>query len=70
MRPGIALLAGSIRIDAGAALLSSVQLAEFEETRVERLVVRVIDLPVADGALGVDYLSRSPSLLRLRGECT
>jgi len=56
------LIAGSQNVDAGIAQLGSLQLAAHDDSRVTNLVVRVIELPVVDGALGLDYLSRFRSV--------
>jgi hypothetical protein len=57
VRPGLALVAAGVTASAGRALLGSLEIEGFEETRVENLQVRVVELPFGDGALGLDYPS-------------
>lgn len=58
-RPVLARVAGSTRAQpVAAARLASLQIEGFPETRVDGLSVLVMDLPFADGVLGLDYLSK------------
>ena len=57
VRPGLAVVASGERVPAGRATLASLEIDGFPDTRVENLPVRVMNLPFADGALGLDYLS-------------
>lgn len=58
-RRGWARVAGGGRLAAAAiARLDSLQIEGFADTRIEDLTIRVMDLPFADGVLGLDYLSK------------
>ena len=56
--PGKAIVAGGRVITAERGLLRSLQIAGFPETLVDDLPIRIVDLKVADGALGLNYLAR------------
>ena len=53
-----AIIASSARVSAGAARLTSLQVGNDPQLRVEDMTVLVMDLPVTDGALGLDYLGQ------------
>ena len=57
VRPGLAAIASGERVLAGRARLASLEIRGFAETQVDNWEVRVMALPFADGALGLDYLS-------------
>jgi predicted aspartyl protease len=57
VRPGLAVVASGERVLAGRVTLTSLEIDGFLATRVENLSVRVMNLPFADGLLGLDYLS-------------
>ena len=55
--PGAAIVAGGERVTAARTVLARLEIARYPETAVDNLPVRVMNLPFADGALGLDYLS-------------
>jgi predicted aspartyl protease len=57
VRAGLVVVASGARVRAARAILTSLQIEGFAETRVTNWQVRVMDLPFGDGVLGLDYLS-------------
>jgi predicted aspartyl protease len=50
VRPGLAVVASGERVLAGRATLASLEIVGFPDTRIDNLPVRVMNLPLADGA--------------------
>ena len=51
-------IAGGRIVPAGRTVLSSIEFSGFPETSADNLAVRVLQVSLFDGVLGIDYLSR------------